>query len=93
MLQYINGNDVQFTMSDYNDYDRLRTELLEYMYGLFPFYHHLLDIDKQLKELFDASANINDDIYNMIIETNLCDYKRMLYSKYGIKDEEFNQSL
>ena len=88
MLQYINGDDVQFTMSNYNDYDRLRTELLEYMYGLFPFYHHLLDIDKQLKELFDARTDINDDIYNSIIESNLCNYKRMLYSKYGISDAD-----
>lgn len=55
--------------------------------------HSLIEIDNELKELIDANTEINDDVFNTIIETNLYNFKQSLYSYYKINDEDHKEKL
>lgn len=91
MIMFINGEGNQFTKANYNEYDKLRIELLEYYYGFTQLYQHLLNMDKELKKLIDASAEINNDIFNAIIKNALCNFKHSIYSDLRIKDEDHKE--
>lgn len=93
MIMYIYGKGAQFTKADYNEYDKLKIQLSKTICLSTPFYDSLIEIDKKLKELIDANAEINDDVFNTIIETNLCNFKQSLYSYYKINDEDHNEKV